>query len=168
MQKELNPELFGENTVRVSRSRVAEAPVVAKPPPMSLELENKLNDARIHVHQISEALGRVVSQVNEFIKSVTGKQDRMQQALQKLEIQDQTIASEMNQKFAHLNNRLGERKSLDIKIQEMVDRHNNVLRGYEVRISQMQKLIADKESAMISAQAALNEAKMEISRLKRL
>jgi len=42
-----------------------------------------------------------------------------------------------------------------------------VIKSFEVRLNHMQRLLADKENQMAASQAALNEAKMEISRLKR-
>jgi muramoyltetrapeptide carboxypeptidase LdcA involved in peptidoglycan recycling len=73
----------------------------------------------------------------------------------------------IEQKVSAVLNQLGERKTMEMKMQEVVDRHNSVLRGFEQRLNQMQKVISDKEAQMIHAQAALNEAKMEIARLKR-
>ena len=57
---------------------------------------------------------------------------------------------------------------MDQKMQEVIDRHNSVLKGFEVRITHLQKLLSEKDSQVMSAFAALNEAKMEIARLKRL
>jgi hypothetical protein len=37
-----------------------------------------------------------------------------------------------------------------------------------MRLTQMQKLMAEKEAQLLTTQATLNEAKMEIARLKRL
>ena len=165
MQKELNPELFGEN---LAKSRVVDN-VQSQPPngPL-LAMEGKIAETRSQLHQLGESLTSVVNQVNEFIKGSQGKFERLNQVVKRLEQNDQAINLEAAQKISQISSRLGERKTMDLKIQEMVDRHNSVLRSFEVRFNQMQKLMSDKEAMLVSAQAALNDAKMEISRLKRL
>jgi chromosome segregation ATPase len=162
MQKELNPELFGEAG---QKSRVFEAPAQNNHVHV---LEQKILETRNQVHHLAEGLNKIVSQINEFIKSSQVKFERMQQALNKLEQNDQALSVDATQKISALHTRLGERKSMDYKIQEMIDRHNSVLRSHEVRMAQLQKLVSEKEAQVLAAQSALNETKMEIARLKRL
>ena len=165
MQKELNPELFGE---KITKSRVVDNSQSQNPNSPFLAMESKIAETRAQLHQLGESLTSVVSQVNEFIKGSHGKFEKLNQAVQQLEQNDHVINLEAAQKISQVSAKLGERKTMDLKIQEMIDRHNGVLRSFEVRFNQMQKLMADKEALLVSAQAALNEAKMEISRLKRL
>jgi chromosome segregation ATPase len=160
MQKELNPELFGESH---AKSRVFEQPAANQ---MGV-IEHKLAETRAEVRQMSENLAKVVGQINEFIRGSSAKFDRINQILQKLEQNDQALSMEAGQKINQLHNRLGERKTMDLKIQEMMDRHNSVLRSFEVRLAQMQKLMTEKEAQLVASQSALNETKMEIARLKR-
>ncbi|MEZ0391286.1 MAG: hypothetical protein ACAH59_03660 [Pseudobdellovibrionaceae bacterium] len=160
MQKELNPELFGESQ---AKSRVFEP----QNNNQLVILEQKVLETKGQIHQVSENLNKIVGQINEFIRNSHAKFERLQASILKLEQNDQVINMEAAQKIGQLHNRLGERKSTDLKIQEMIDRHNNVLRSFEVRMGQMQKILSEKEAMLISAQASLNEAKMEIARLKR-
>jgi len=161
MHKELNPELFGE---RGLKSRVVEEPPINQ----MVVLEKKVADNRQQMHQLAESMNRIVQQVNEFMKSTNHKFEKIYQALQRLESNDQALNLDSAQKISQIHNRLGERRTLEIKVQELVDRHNNVLKSYEVRMNQMQKLIAEREAQLISSQALLNETKMEIARLKRV
>ena len=71
-------------------------------------------------------------------------------------------------KFALLLQKLTEQKKYDQKVQDIVDRHNNLLKGYEVRLNQMQKLLVQKEHDYVEAVTTLKELKAEITRLKRL
>ncbi|MGZ5279987.1 MAG: hypothetical protein ACXWC9_08600, partial [Pseudobdellovibrionaceae bacterium] len=112
MQKELNPELFGES---VGKSRVFEAPAQNH----INVLEQKILENRSQIHNLAENVNKIVSQINEFIKSSTVKFDRIQQALQKLDQNDQALSLDATQKITTLHTRLGERKSMDYKIQEM-------------------------------------------------
>lgn len=160
MQKELNPELFGESH---AKSRVVEATTSNQLP----ALEQKIIETRNQVQQLSESLGKIVSQINEFIKSSQVKFDRLNQSILRLENSDHALNAETAQKLSQMHSRLGERKTMDMKVQEMIDRHNSVLRSFEVRMGQMQKVLTEKEAQLLTAQAALNDAKMEIARLKR-
>ena len=54
-----------------------------------------------------------------------------------------------------------------MKIQELVDRHNSIIRNFENRLLSMQRLVSEQEMTLHNAQAALDEARNEIARLKR-
>lgn len=161
MQKELNPQLFGESS---AKSRVVEKTL----PPPTLHLEQKLAETKQQVAHLTEALQKVVGQVNEAMKNTHGKMERLSSAIHKLEQNDQALIQEASDKISQLNAKINDRKSMDTKMQELVDRHNNILRTFEVRLNHMQMLLNEKDAQLISSQAALNEAKMEIARLKRM
>ncbi len=162
MQKELNPELFGEMHIK---SRVLEQPA-ASSNQMNV-LEHKVAETRAQVQMVSENLAKIVAQINEFIRSSQAKFDRLNQMVQRLEQNNSALTAEAAQKITQIHNRMSERKTMEIKIQEMMDRHNSVLRSFEVRLAQMQKLLSEKEAQLVASQSALNETKMEIARLKR-
>lgn len=169
MQKELNPELFGER--RATRT-TAENPSSAIPSlPDSanfLNVDRQILEIRQQVAQMGDELKKLMIQSQEFMKSSHLRVERLTQQIQRLEQSHNGLVQETGHKMTQMGQRLGERKALDQKIQEMVDRHGNVIKSFEVRMHHLQRLLADKEAQIVSAQAALNEAKMEISRLKRL
>jgi DNA repair exonuclease SbcCD ATPase subunit len=162
--RELNPALFGESA---SKAKVFEGSQASTLPHL-MQTDQKIQDLRTQLETMADHLGKWTSQYSEFVKSCQIKFDRVQQVMIKLENNDQYIVNESAQKFARVNDRFAERKSIDAKIQEMIDRHNSVLKSFEMRLTQMQKLMNEKEAQLLTAQGALNEAKMEISRLKRL
>jgi hypothetical protein len=162
MQKELNPELFGDQ--QSLRSRLYE-PVQVNP--MKL-MEDKIFEMKKQILDLTESLGHFAAQVDEALKSQQLRIDKVFPMLQKLEANDQVLNQEAAQKIGQLQMRIGERKIVDAKIQEMVDRHNSLVKSFEVRMSQMQKMLADREAQALTAQAALNETKMELARLKRM
>lgn len=165
MQKELNPELFGESLT--GRTRVMDATASHSHQPMEL-LEKKYLELKDQMGQMVDHLSRIAFQTNESLKQQQSKFEKIHLYLQKLEQNDHSISMEASQRIQSLQAKLGDRKLMDQKIQEMIDRHNSILKSYEVRLNQLQKLIADKDAQLLSAQASLNEAKMEIARLKRL
>ena len=160
MQKELNPELFGETS---TKSRVLEP----KAPNQLLIMEQKVSETRSQIYQLSESLSKIVSQINEFMKSSQVKFERLSAGIQRLEQGHQALNTDAVQKLGQLHNRFAERKTMDLKIQEMMDRHNSVLRSFEMRLGQMHKVLSEKEAQLLQSQSALNDAKMEIARLKR-
>ena len=162
MQKQLNSELFGETAVP---SRVvSKTPLIGS----QVGLEAKILETRQQVAQLSQALESVVGQVNEFIRGSQVKFDRLNQGLQRLEQLHGAQVQDSATQLSNLSARLTERKGAEVKVQEMIDRHNTILRGYEVRLSQLQKLMMEKEAQTLQAQAALTDAKIEIAKLKRL
>lgn len=168
MHKELNPELFGEK--KITKSSVMENPASLGTINSTnyLNTDRQIYELRAQNQALVDQLNKVVATVNELIKSSNVKFEKQAQLLNRLEQSHNGLATEAGQKITQLGQRVNERKSLELKVQEMVDRHNNVIKSFEVRMNHMQKLLAEKEAQMISAQSALNEAKMEISRLKRL
>lgn len=162
MKKELNSGLFGDGNAtaeKIFEKRNGEN--------SQLLMEQRIAELRVQMNSLSDHLAKVVSQINEFIKSSHHKFERVQTALQHLEQNDQNLNHESTQKFNSVQNKLTERRTLDTKVQELIDRHNGSLKTYEVRLNQMQKLLAEREAQVMSAQSTLNEAKMEITRLKR-
>ena len=167
MQKELNPDLFGEK--KVVKSNLNEnASSAGNSSNSYLNTDRQIFELKSQNQALNEQLGKVVMTVNELIKSSNMKFEKQSHLLTRLEQNHNGLATEAGQKITQLGQRVNERRLLEAKVQEMVDRHNNVIKSFEVRMNHLQKLLAEKEGQMISCQAALNEAKMEIARLKRM
>lgn len=167
MSKELNPDLFGEK-------KAAKTPISDGSMGMGASNINYLNtdrqifELRAQNQALADQLNKVVMTVNELIKTSNMKFEKQNSLLTRLEQSHNGLANEAGQKITQLAQRVNERKSFELKVQEMVDRHNNVIKSFEVRMNHLQKLLSEKEAQLISSQAALNETKMEIARLKRL
>jgi len=165
MQKELNPELFGAGAGGTTRFR--EAPTDSATQAQA-HVEEKIAQLRQNVDLALDQLASTVGQINDFIKMSQAKMDRTLAQVRQIEVSQQALSGDVAQRLTHLHQRLNERKTSEAKMQEMMDRHNGILRSYEVRMSQLQKLIAEKEHQALMSQAAFNEAKMELARLKRM
>lgn len=168
MKRELNPALFGDNNLSSEKIFEKQFEKQKIDENSQLLLEQRIAEVRVHVNALSDHLAKVITQINEFIKNSQHKFDRIQQALQHLEINDQNLSKDSSQQFNLFQNKLTERKSMDLKIQEMIDRHNSNLKTYEVRLHQMQKILIERETQVTSTQALLNETKLEVARLKKL
>lgn len=168
MQKELNPDLFGEKSATRSRQLSGNEATSGSQGFPVIEFEKRLAELRRDLQDSVQQTARLTQQMREFSQTCQAHFDRMGKALQTLERSQQGLALETNQKIGQIGLKIGERKSLDAKVQEMVDRHQSVLRSYEVRLANLQKLISEREQQVHSATSALHEAKMELARLKRL
>lgn len=167
MQKELNPELFGEKKSSTPSRRESLIPPAPSTDPAYLNTDRQIFEIKSQIMNMNEQLNKLTQALNESNKTSNGKFDRLQQAQTRLETSHNGLAVEAGQKIQQINAKLAERKALDAKIQEMVDRHNNVIKSFEVRLNHMQRLLAEKDTQLAASQAALNETKMEIARLKR-
>lgn len=174
MQKELNPDLFGDRPSKASATESRETSVAANrafdagDAAAFLNLDRQIFDLRQQIAAIGDELKKVALQTQEFMKNTHLRVERIQQQLQRMEQSHNAWVQDGGHRLSQMSQRLQERKSLDQKIQELVDRHNQVIKSFEVRMNHLQRLLSEKEAQMVGAQAALNEAKMEISRLKRL
>lgn len=177
MNKELNPELFGEKRVTkpetggLGATSLHSAGLHSNSASVDagfLNLDRQVFELKSAFNQMNEQFKKLTQQMLEHSKSSNLKLERLQQSLGRLEQSHNGLALEAGQKISSMNQKFQERKALDAKIQEMVDRHNNVVKSFEVRMNQLQKLLVDKEAQVVAAQAAINETKMEIARLKRL
>jgi len=165
MQKELNPELFGEK--KTLKGPQGEATATASSQNY-LNTDRQIFELRSQNHSLMDQINKLTALFNETTKSNNMKFERQQALLARLEQSHNGLAQEAGQKISQMVQRVNERKLIDQKVQEMVDRHNNVIKSFEVRMNHLQKLLAEKENQMVSCQTALNETKMEIARLKRL
>lgn len=168
MQKELNPDLFGERKVTQKTTQNQPAGAYATQGADWLSMDRQMMDLRTQIQHIVEQVNKMAANVNEQLKNTTMRMERFQQQMTRLEQNHNGLAQESGQKIAQLNLRMQEKKALELKVQEMLDRHNNVVRSFEVRMTHLQKLLSEKEAQAAAAQQALNETKMEIARLKRL
>lgn len=170
MHRELNPELFGEGTS--SRSHRPDSGASASGGPSETAthsgLDRQVHELRLAMAAMAEEMRKVSLQVQEFMKTSHLRMERLQQQVLRIEQSHNGMAQEVGQKFHTLGLRLGERKTLDQKTQELMDRHGQIVKSFEVRMNHLQRLLSEKESQFMNAQAALNEMKMELSRLKRL
>jgi chromosome segregation ATPase len=177
MQKELNPELFGsfkvstanleENMVHGGRFVNGNDGVNAKADDLE-QVEIRVAQLNLNVGQLMQQMSDIQTQFAELFKNTQTRMDRLQQSIQKLEQNDHMIAQEIATRMNQVHTRIGDRKTQDLKIQQMMDRHNTKKKSFELRLQQAQKVLSEKEAQVLQTTAALNEAKMEIARLKRM
>lgn len=167
MAKELNYTFFGIQQAEKSETAIA-VPVLEWLPQAKAALPGEPQQGSKSDELTSKEIEELKSQILEYQNSTKLKIDRLQSSIQKWEQNYSDLTQEISAKMAALLQKLNDQKKYDQKVQDIVDRHNNLLKGYEVRMNQLQKLLQQKESDYLEAYSALKEAKSEMARLKRL
>ena len=165
MHRELNPELFGEKRISVETPALL-ADLSGEP--HFLDVDRQISELKAQTQKSEENNRQLQTQWADSVKTGNLKLERVQQLLTRLETSHNGLAQEIAVRLTQMQQRIVERASYDEKTQEMIDRHNQVIKSFEVRMNQMQKLIQEKEVILNSNLQALNDCKHEIARLKRL
>jgi hypothetical protein len=185
MNRELDPGLFGAgatSTAGGTHGSIAShglqappAPATTQPgraipyPPIDMRvLEAQVLQIKAMLSQFDRRMDQLAAQVNEIKSESHSKLDRYGQQLLRLEDGIQRLTTDTSNRLASLAGRVNERKVSDSKLQDLIDRHNLLVRNFENRLSSLQKLAGDQEQALLSAFAALEDARADLARLKRM
>lgn len=185
MHRELNPELFGtpssvegggqpvDPTLPATRVMGCAAEPAPKRPmpylPGDLKaLEAQVNALRVSLMQVEKRVDATQNQIQELARGTTTRMERFGTSISRMEEMLAQNHQENTAKFAHIVAKVNERKVTDSKVQELLDRHNHIVRSFENRLLSLQRLVSEQEMALHNSQAALEEARNEIARLKRL
>lgn len=183
--RELNPQLFGAPTQSVEPKTLAADPrvpassLMAAAPaeeaarrvpyaPVDVKaMEAQLTSLRLALGSMEKRTETLGFKMEELARTVHARLERFSQAIVRVEDSMNKSNQDSSQKFAMVAAKVNERKITDMKVQELVDRHNSIIRNFENRLLSMQRLVSEQEMSLHNAQAALDEARNEISRLKR-
>ena len=166
MQRELIPELFNEEITpreRPSLPYTTHRQMISGP-----DLRQEITDLQIKMQLMSQEQVKLQAHVKATEAQGQERSGKIIQHIQKMEQYIQTTLGDFAQKLSGLGSRFAERKSYETKVQEMIDRHNGVLRAFENRLGQLQKILAEKESQITQTQSVIQDLRTEIARLRRL
>jgi hypothetical protein len=179
--RHLNPALFGDQPVLSDPASVMDPrspassvmgtlpdlPNRANPyPPVDFRaLEGQVKMMRSAILQLEKRTETIAFKMEELARSVHGRLERFGQTLTSFSEAQNKNAAESAQRFANVVAKVNERKVTDMKIQDMMDRHNTIVRNFENRLTSLQRLVNEQEMSLHNAQAALEESRAEIARL---
>ena len=174
MPRELNPELF----VDPVGSSTQPAPVKPRAPMVPDKIEMDMADLQIISAQIDhlkkrmsamdQAMAKTQAQIEEIQQSNQLEFDRFKSAINKFEDYVKKGFQDMNYKFVDMKKSLTQRKLGEEKIESLIDRHNQMVQSFEVRMNQLKQVTKEQEIQLMNSRAAINESRLEIERLKRL
>jgi DNA polymerase II small subunit/DNA polymerase delta subunit B len=162
MDKQLNPALFSANT----SEKVSDSKSWYIDPASSLRFDRPID--RTELKKMEDRCEVINDRVSETIKTSSLKSEKVGQRVAQVESRVEALAQEIRSKYAQLSGRVTERNLMETEVQSMLDRHNQVVRNFENRMVQMQRLVENQQMLLMNSQAALEEARRELSRLKRI
>lgn len=182
MSRELDPQLFGNPGLNAPTANRGALGLEALPPEPRVEpgrpvpfpaidlkvLEAQMTQTRVVMQQFDKRMDHLSARLGEVARDSQARLDQYGQQLIRLEEGLARLTRDTADRLAAIVARVNERKVQDSKIQEMMDRHNLLVRNSENRLDALQKLTGDQEQALLSAFAALEDARAELARLKRL
>lgn len=118
--------------------------------------------------ELEVALQRMETATAEKLGSAKIRIERIGSGAQRLDEKSQLKFAEIAEKLGSLVGRVTERKVSEQKIEEMLSRHNQTVQNFELRLTQMQKVISEQELKLVGYQSALRDALQELDRIKRI
>ncbi|HVK62436.1 MAG TPA: hypothetical protein VM432_12840 [Bdellovibrionales bacterium] len=168
VQRELNPHLFGTPVNKSSQTDPgAASSLMARASEPARSIPYAPNDLKAMEHQIQQ-LGRAMVQMEkrtetiafkmeELARSVHQRLERFSTAMKGMEESQKRLSNDGATRIAGLISKVNERKVNDSKIEEMIERHNAIVRTFEARLLSLQRLVNEQEMALHGARAALEE-----------
>ncbi len=186
MRRELNPSIFGTNP---PSSADREGPESGSSPavqpqynymPVSNSQQVGLGSAdaqiiSVQIEGLKEKIKQLVHRtqtqdaiIEELVGSSQIKFERFKQAFHRVEEFVKNNINELNGRFGKLNSRIVSQNYNDSKLEQMMQKHNEIILAFEAKLSKVQKVMSDQEIQLMNYKGALEEARHEIARLKRL
>ena len=175
MHRELNPELFGVKSLHddapfglgsAAKGTGTDLRLSAQAALEMKSVEAQIHQLRLQLQASEKRNELLTQQFQEFVRASTSRFERTHHTLQRLESAMVQQVNELNAKYSGVSSKVNERKVQDAKVQEMIDRHNNIVRSFENRLTHMQRVLSEQEMQLHNSQAALEEARHELARLK--
>jgi DNA repair exonuclease SbcCD ATPase subunit len=101
--------------------------------------------------ELQERLTKFKSDVEEMMRSVNLRHEKLTQKIFQLEDRLAQIQKENTERHGFVTNRMKERQNLDSKVEALIERHNQIVMNFETRLHQAQRVI-DEQSVQISKQ----------------
>lgn len=168
MARELNRDIFMD---KLKQDLDASLP----PPPAPFAKAEEMRHASLTIEALSRKIKELesrIEQVNsrseEMVAANKQRFERVQGHFHRHNEMIQGGFSDLNDKVAHLASRVNERRISENQVKEMIDRHQQIVQTFEVRMQQMQKVMSEQEMQLMNARAEIKEAVREIARLKKI
>ena len=108
-----------------------------------------------------ESLKRITDANRAYIQNLESKVERMagdsavkvsntQKYITRLEAYIKRATSELNAKHAVLTGKVTERSVNQVKIEELIQRHNKVINNFEIKLTELRKVIGEQEMQLLN------------------
>lgn len=173
MARELNPELFGEVKKETTQNNPSWPPastLKAKPSAETqwAEALHQIDLVKRKMQDFESKLEMTNTRLTELVQATRSRLERMGTHSQRLEALMRDGLKDLQEKHIGLSSKMNDRRLSDSKVQELVDRHHQVIQGFEMKMQQMQKVMSEQELQLMNAKSAMQEAQREIARSAKL
>lgn len=169
MSRELNRDLFGEPASTQLPSR----PMTKRPEP-TMTATNE--DVKLLSYQVETVMRKIkefesrmetlASKWDEFSSTAKLRFERIQGSFQRQTETMQSNFRDIHSKIATVASRTNERKMSETSTQEMMERHQQVVQSFEVRLQALQKSMSEQEYQLLSTKSEMRDVLKEIAKLK--
>lgn len=169
MSRQLNPGLFGDQTQ--SQSGFQGSSPGGSVGGLSTESFSFYDDSAFMLAEFDvfkKEFDRLKFDISEGQKTGNLRFDKIVQRLQLFEERLNLIQKETHEKWTELASRFRDRVNYDAKIESLIDRHNQIVQSFEVRINQAQRLIDNQSTQIAKQQQLIDDARRQIEKLKKL
>lgn len=120
----------------------------------------KIRDLEIQVHTLTQ-------RVDQLMLALEQKSTQHQHAIRNLEGNSKSAIQEIARNQTVMAQKAAERRLLDAKTEELLDRHNQVVQNFELRMNNLQKVTSEQEVKLMAYQATIDEILREIRNARR-
>src|SRR5258708_2593726 len=142
MSRQIKTDIFGDSP----SSGGYGASVI--PAPQNLEpILESLQDTKDTGPLYDDLLGRIEKlryQTQESLNSINLKFEKIGQSFATIESRMKQGTVENHERLANIASRIKDRNTSDLKVEALIERHNQIVQSFELRISQAQRLIENQ------------------------
>lgn len=168
MRKELAQGLFANDTKGIGFDQEPRAGFGFDPNQIDLSSMNPHSEVRRVEKRLDGLTQEMRMKLEEVGKSSQSKSELFFQKLTALESRFEAMSQDLKSKYSGLTGKMTERNLTDMKTQALMDRHTQLLRQFEQRVSQLQRVVEEQEYQILNYKSALEEARKELQRLKKI
>ncbi|MEQ1878098.1 MAG: hypothetical protein ABL958_15755 [Bdellovibrionia bacterium] len=117
--------------------------------------------------KLEERVQGLSDQMNELSRLLALKTEKMSIKIRLLEERQQGFIEDFQKKLTSFNVRMSDKPRVDIMVQEIIEKHNQIVRTFENRLGQLKRVVENQEAELYKIMNELQEARRELSRLKR-
>lgn len=135
-------------------------------PDQKIQIQEKFDPTPSRYGQAPQTSGS--TEVTEFLNESKLKMNRFTHKMANFEDRLDSLTQEVRAANSKLTSRFNERGLAEHKIEALIERQNSVINTFEKRMAQMAKNLEDSQLQLIRTQSALEDARREIGKLKRM
>ncbi|HEX4925599.1 MAG TPA: hypothetical protein VFV50_16005 [Bdellovibrionales bacterium] len=121
----------------------------------------------LDARKIEERFQMVADQLNEISRIMALRTERLAVKIKLLEERQANFIEDFQKRLTSLTTKALSGARVDVKVAELIEKHNQVVRTFENRLSQLKRVVENQEIELYKAANELQEARKELAKLKR-